>query len=123
MIGDDVCSNATRLAAKTLTTVCRACSVGIIDKEPGSSRLRINTEGLAVLRQMPAPIAPVVVIGPYRSGKSFLVNQMLNQSCGVSVCARYGPSMRSAAGDCSVSLIAQARYRYLSSPCSHVCVG
>lgn len=28
------------------------------------------------------PVAPIVVIGPYRSGKSFLLNQLLGVPCG-----------------------------------------
>ena len=35
-----------------------------------------------MLERIPGPVAPVVVIGPYRSGKSFLLNQLLGVSCG-----------------------------------------
>ncbi len=49
---------------------------------PGHSHLQLVEEGLEVLRGVAGPIAPVVVIGPYRSGKSFLLNQLLGVSCG-----------------------------------------
>jgi hypothetical protein len=39
-------------------------------------------EGLNLLRGIRTQIAPVVVIGPYRSGKSFLLNQLLGVQCG-----------------------------------------
>eukprot|EP00877_Chromochloris_zofingiensis_P014120 jgi/Chrzof1/8962/Cz03g31040.t1 len=48
---------------------------------PSSSRLALAEEGLQVLSSITQPIAPVVVIGPYRSGKSFLLNQMLHVPC------------------------------------------
>jgi hypothetical protein len=44
--------------------------------------LHLESEGLAVLRKITSPVAPVVVIGPYRSGKSFLLNQLLGVGCG-----------------------------------------
>ena len=34
-----------------------------------------------MLRSIPGPVIPVVVIGPYRSGKSFLLNQLLGVGC------------------------------------------
>jgi ABC-type polar amino acid transport system ATPase subunit len=46
------------------------------------SKLQLDYEGLAALRSITAPVAPVVVIGPYRSGKSFLLNQLLQVACG-----------------------------------------
>ena len=49
---------------------------------PDSTKLRVSQEGLEVLRGVTGLVAPVVVIGPYRSGKSFLVNQMLGVPCG-----------------------------------------
>ena len=51
---------------------------------PDHSKLAVNEAGLARLRAIPGPVAPVVVIGPYRSGKSFLLNQLMNVSCGES---------------------------------------
>ena len=48
----------------------------------GNSQLAVQEEGLALLRGLKGAIAPVVVIGPYRSGKSFTLNQLLGVSCG-----------------------------------------
>ncbi|KAG2441877.1 hypothetical protein HXX76_003484 [Chlamydomonas incerta] len=45
------------------------------------SQLAVQEEGLALLRSIPGPVAPVVVIGPYRSGKSFTLNQLLGVPC------------------------------------------
>jgi hypothetical protein len=49
---------------------------------PGRSQLRLADEGLSLLRGLQGKVAPVVVIGPYRSGKSFLLNQLLGVPCG-----------------------------------------
>ena len=56
--------------------------VSLVEPLPNSTKLKVNPEGIAALQQLTGPIAPIVVIGPYRSGKSFLINQMLQQSCG-----------------------------------------
>ncbi len=48
----------------------------------GHTRLQLDQEGLSALRSISTPIVPVVVIGPYRSGKSFLLNQLLGVGCG-----------------------------------------
>lgn len=45
------------------------------------TKLTLQHEGLNALRLIAGPIAPVVVIGPYRSGKSFLLNQLLGVPC------------------------------------------
>ena len=50
----------------------------VLDK----TSLQLESEGLAVLRGITSAVAPVVVIGPYRSGKSFLLNQLLGVGCG-----------------------------------------
>ena len=47
----------------------------------GSSKLEVQQEGLNLLRSIEGAIAPVVVIGPYRSGKSFTLNQLLGVPC------------------------------------------
>jgi Guanylate-binding protein, N-terminal domain len=57
--------------------------VSIIEPVPDSTKLRVNDAGVRLLRSMAGHLAPVVVIGPYRSGKSFLINQMLGTGCGV----------------------------------------
>lgn len=43
---------------------------------------QIEKQGLDLLKNLPqGPLAAVVVIGPYRSGKSFLMNQLLEVEC------------------------------------------
>lgn len=45
-------------------------------------QLAVNQQGMDLLRSIKGPVAPLVVIGPYRSGKSFLLNQLLGVPCG-----------------------------------------
>lgn len=45
------------------------------------TKLLVDNDGLDVLRRINGPVAPVVVIGPYRSGKSFTLNQLLGVGC------------------------------------------
>ncbi|KAI4349458.1 hypothetical protein L6164_010044 [Bauhinia variegata] len=53
----------------------------IVEPDPGHTKLRLSTEGLEAIERITNPIAAVAVIGPYRSGKSFLLNQLLSLSC------------------------------------------
>ncbi|XWS76326.1 hypothetical protein CRYUN_Cryun01aG0166400 [Craigia yunnanensis] len=53
----------------------------IVEPDPGHTKLRLSREGLDVISRITTPIAAVAVIGPYRSGKSFLLNQLLSLSC------------------------------------------
>ncbi|KAL6505175.1 hypothetical protein OROGR_024992 [Orobanche gracilis] len=53
----------------------------IIEPAPGHTKLRLAREGLEAIEKITTPIAAVAVIGPYRSGKSFLLNQLLSLSC------------------------------------------
>ncbi|GER29728.1 guanylate-binding family protein [Striga asiatica] len=53
----------------------------IIEPAPGHTKLRLSREGLEAIEKITTPIAAVAVIGPYRSGKSFLLNQLLSLSC------------------------------------------
>ncbi|KAK9684858.1 hypothetical protein RND81_10G237400 [Saponaria officinalis] len=53
----------------------------IVEPDPGHTRLRLSREGLEAIERITSPIAAVAVIGPYRSGKSFLLNQLLSLSC------------------------------------------
>ncbi|XP_071689456.1 uncharacterized protein [Rutidosis leptorrhynchoides] len=53
----------------------------IIEPDPGHTKLCLSREGLEAIRRITNPIAAVAVIGPYRSGKSFLLNQLLSLSC------------------------------------------
>lgn len=50
----------------------------------GHTKLQLEEEGLEIIRNLEGPFSPVVVIGPYRSGKSFLLNQVLGVGCGES---------------------------------------
>ncbi|GAV81034.1 GBP domain-containing protein/GBP_C domain-containing protein [Cephalotus follicularis] len=53
----------------------------IVEPDPGHTKLRLSREGLEAISRITTPIAAVAVIGPYRSGKSFLLNQLLSLSC------------------------------------------
>ncbi|KAG8663359.1 guanylate-binding protein 4 [Manihot esculenta] len=53
----------------------------IIEPDPGHTKLQLASSGLEAIRRITTPIAAVAVIGPYRSGKSFLLNQLLSLSC------------------------------------------
>ncbi|XXG43603.1 hypothetical protein AAC387_Pa01g3592 [Persea americana] len=53
----------------------------IVEPDSGHTKLRLSREGLEAIERITDPIAAVAVIGPYRSGKSFLLNQLLSLSC------------------------------------------
>ncbi|KAL5219153.1 hypothetical protein ABZP36_019837 [Zizania latifolia] len=53
----------------------------IVEPDYGHTKLRLSERGLEAIRRIETPIAAVGVIGPYRSGKSFLLNQLLSLSC------------------------------------------
>ncbi|XP_059300874.1 uncharacterized protein LOC132053065 [Lycium ferocissimum] len=53
----------------------------IVEPDTGHTKLRLAREGLEAIERITTPIAAVAVIGPYRSGKSFLLNQLLSLSC------------------------------------------
>ncbi|XP_043692711.1 guanylate-binding protein 4-like [Telopea speciosissima] len=53
----------------------------IVEPDSGHTKLRLSREGLEAIEKITTPIAAVAVIGPYRSGKSFLLNQLLSLSC------------------------------------------
>jgi hypothetical protein len=66
-----------------------SCSYALVHPVPGRSQLQLSQEGLQILREVTGPVAPIVVIGPYRSGKSFLLNQLLGVKCGkCSTCSK-----------------------------------
>jgi hypothetical protein len=44
-------------------------------------KLQVVTEGLDYLNAITDPVVPVFVLGKYRTGKSFLLNQLANLSC------------------------------------------
>ncbi|CAI8602908.1 unnamed protein product [Vicia faba] len=53
----------------------------IVEPDPGHTKLRLSRQGLEAIERINNPIASVAVIGPHRSGKSFLLNQLLSLSC------------------------------------------
>ncbi|CAD5169712.1 unnamed protein product [Musa acuminata subsp. malaccensis] len=53
----------------------------IVEPDSEHTKLRLAREGLEAIQRITTPIAAVAVIGPYRSGKSFLLNQLLSLSC------------------------------------------
>ncbi|KAL1816729.1 hypothetical protein ACET3Z_019303 [Daucus carota] len=53
----------------------------IVEPDPGHTKLQLARAGLEAIERITTPIAAVAVIGPYRSGKSFLLNQLLSLSC------------------------------------------
>ncbi|XP_068635823.1 uncharacterized protein [Aristolochia californica] len=53
----------------------------IVEPDPGHTKLQLSPKGLEAIKRITTPIAAVAVIGPYRSGKSFLLNQLLSLSC------------------------------------------
>ncbi|VAI38583.1 unnamed protein product [Triticum turgidum subsp. durum] len=53
----------------------------IVEPDYGHTKLRLSKQGLEAIQRINTPIAVVSVIGPYRSGKSFLLNQLLSLSC------------------------------------------
>lgn len=53
----------------------------IVEPDSGHTKLILSKEGLDAISRLETPIAAVAVIGPYRSGKSFLLNQLLSLSC------------------------------------------
>ncbi|KAH9323924.1 hypothetical protein KI387_018563, partial [Taxus chinensis] len=53
----------------------------IIVPDAGHTKLVLSKEGLDAISRITNPVAAVAVIGPYRSGKSFLLNQLLSLSC------------------------------------------
>ena len=57
------------------------CSYALVQPVPGRSQLQLSEQGLQILREVAGPVAPIVVIGPYRSGKIFLLNQLLGVKC------------------------------------------
>jgi hypothetical protein len=46
------------------------------------SKLEVQQEGLDMLRSIKGTVCPIAVIGPYRSGKSFTLNQLMGVGCG-----------------------------------------
>ncbi|EFJ35720.1 hypothetical protein SELMODRAFT_438593 [Selaginella moellendorffii] len=53
----------------------------VVEPDPGHTKLAISKQGLELISSIKNPISVVAVIGPYRSGKSFLLNQLLSLTC------------------------------------------
>ncbi|CAO2826522.1 unnamed protein product [Amaranthus hypochondriacus] len=53
----------------------------IVEPDPDHTKLHLSKAGLEAIERITSPISAVAVIGPYRSGKSFLLNQLLSLSC------------------------------------------
>eukprot|EP00191_Tetraselmis_sp_GSL018_P015499 CAMPEP_0177579746 /NCGR_PEP_ID=MMETSP0419_2-20121207/1139_1 /TAXON_ID=582737 /ORGANISM="Tetraselmis sp., Strain GSL018" /LENGTH=206 /DNA_ID=CAMNT_0019068463 /DNA_START=415 /DNA_END=1032 /DNA_ORIENTATION=- len=53
----------------------------LVQPSPDHRKLEALEAGLSALEQIDDQVAPVVVIGAYRSGKSFLLNQILGVGC------------------------------------------
>ncbi|CAA6653677.1 unnamed protein product [Spirodela intermedia] len=69
------------------SSVCSLCQFWqvilfpIVEPDSGHTKLLLSRDGLDAIERITTPIAAVAVIGPYRSGKSFLLNQLLSLSC------------------------------------------
>ena len=48
------------------------------------TKLSVDPKGLDVLRRITGLVVPVVIIGPYRSGKSYTLNQLISVGCSAS---------------------------------------
>ncbi|KAL2635536.1 hypothetical protein R1flu_007015 [Riccia fluitans] len=53
----------------------------LVEPDAVHTKLTVARRGLDVISRITNPVAVVAVIGPYRSGKSFLLNQLLSLSC------------------------------------------
>ena len=84
MVGSVKLSVEQRLSFLVVSTFqsCICFRFAIVSPIEGQTKLQLEQEGLDVLRRLKGPVSPVVVIGPYRSGKSFLLNQLLGVGCG-----------------------------------------
>jgi hypothetical protein len=84
----------------------------------GTSHLKVADEGIALLNSIEGPVSPIVVIGPYRSGKSFLLNQLLGVPC-----SKWLQLLRQLALDLSSgsSYVGTGMHRCCCWRCSEVC--
>ena len=78
-----VTSAAASTTSKSSTAHANAHAFAVVEPVEGTTRLKLNAEGLNVLKRIHGAIVPVVVIGPYRSGKSFTLNQLMEVPCDV----------------------------------------
>ncbi|CAF0835377.1 unnamed protein product [Brachionus calyciflorus] len=55
-------------------------SVQLIKKDPKTGLLSIDNEGLDILKNIDADISICLIVGPYRQGKSFLMNRFISEN-------------------------------------------
>ena len=77
--GDSVAHTTTHENVATNSNKNQAFA--IVQPIEGQTKLQVNQEGLELLQGIRGPVVPVVVIGPYRSGKSFTLNQLMRKPC------------------------------------------
>lgn len=64
--------------------------IQLVKPDPHHKHLTIVEENMKYLQQIDAPIVIISVVGPFHSGKSFLMNQLMKKSSGFGV----GPSVK-----------------------------
>lgn len=69
------------LAAGALGEQPQARALPLALPDASHTRLVLQPEAIEWLRALRGPVALVSIIGPYRSGKSFLLNQLLSVDC------------------------------------------
>ncbi|OAE18763.1 hypothetical protein AXG93_2396s1140 [Marchantia polymorpha subsp. ruderalis] len=74
-------TEAETLDPETLSIWLRASRFPVVEPDVVHTKLAVAKKGLEVISRITNPVAVVAVIGPYRSGKSFLLNQLLTLSC------------------------------------------
>ena len=55
-------------------------SILLLSKDEKTGQLRLNKDGMDALARIEAPLAVCLIAGPYRSGKSFLMNKLFVNS-------------------------------------------
>jgi hypothetical protein len=65
------------------TTTTNRRAFQLVHPVADHSKLQVSDEGLSLLSSITGLVLPVVVIGPYRSGKSFTLNQLMQVPCDV----------------------------------------
>jgi hypothetical protein len=89
-----------------------------VNPVPSTSHLQVAQEGLQFLESIDKPVAPIVVIGPYRSGKSFLLNQLLGVPCSRCLCAYVSCHVSTSTLSSSTNILFQSCSIVRTEPCS-----
>ena len=58
-------------------------------ESPPDGKLDVNHDVLQELQKLDKPVVVVVIAGPYRTGKSYLMNQLAGQNLGQSISLSY----------------------------------